>query len=91
MGEIKLTGDERATLQRLESGDTIAYSQDGDVGWFCGGDRARVGNEVIALRNLGFIARRVHKDDETDNYRGMAEYDAITDAGRAAIAKVKSP
>lgn len=89
--EAGLTKAEHTTLVRLAGGDTIAYSQDGDNGWFRSGDRAFVGNEVISLRAQGFIARKMNKDDETDNYRGLAEYDEITDAGRAALAKVQSP
>lgn len=86
---VKLTKAQRATLMRLASGDSIAYSQDGDDGWFTKGDRARVGNEVISLRAKGLIERRIDPSDETDNYRGMAERDVITPAGLEALREVE--
>lgn len=78
----KLTNEERATLQRLGAGDSVTYSQDGDDGWFTGGDTAFVGNEIIGLRKKGLIERVV---DDEENYRGMSERDVISDLGRAAL------
>lgn len=83
---MKLTKAERRTLERLATGDTVAYSQDGDFGWFTQGDRAFVGDEIMSLRKKQLIERRIHPDDDSDNYRGMAEFDAINEAGRAALA-----
>ncbi len=73
------------TLARLATGDTIVYSQDGDNGWFTRGDRAFIGDEVISLRKRGFITHKLDPKDETDNYRGMAEFDCISDAGLIAL------
>ncbi len=78
----KLTEDELSVLRRLESGDTICFSQDGDEAWFTGGDRAFLGREVVSLRDKG-LTRRVVEDEE--NYRGMSERDIISDLGRAAL------
>lgn len=82
----KLTKEEKATLARLADGDSVAYSQDGDDGWFTQGDRAFVGNEIISLRSKGLIERTC-LDDE--NYRGMSERDVISDAGRQALSGAK--
>lgn len=88
---VKLTGDERRTLARLATGDTIVYSQDGDCGWFtrwnAEGKHDFVGNEIMTLRAKHLIRRRIDPDDDSDNYRGMAEFDTISDAGIAALAK----
>lgn len=71
-------------LKRLASGDTIHYSQDGDMAWFAKGDRAFVADTpIIEARQLGYLER---KCDDDENYRGTAEYDTISDKGRAAIA-----
>ena len=78
----KMTKEELATLARLNAGDSVVYSQDGDDGWFTGGDRAFVGNEIIRLRKKGLIERVV---DDEENYRGMSERDVISDAGRSAL------
>lgn len=82
----KLTKEELATLARLADGDSIAYSQDGDDGWFTQGDRAFVGNEITSLRKKGLI-ERVCNDEE--NYRGMSERDVISNVGRAALSGSK--
>ena len=78
-GEIN---DEMEILRRLADGDTIAYSQDGDMAWFTKGDRAFAGNAVMDLRSRGFLKRCC---DDEENYRGLAEYDTISDLGRAAL------
>ncbi len=79
----QLVDDDLVVLQRLADGDTIKFSQDGDAAWFTKGDRAFVGDAVIRLREKGFTERRC---DDDENYRGMSEYDAISDVGRAALA-----
>jgi hypothetical protein len=78
----QIVTDTLTILRRLADGDTIVYSQDGDTGWFTKGDRAFVGDEIMTLRSCGFIKREIDPNDETDNYRGMAEYDTITEVGR---------
>lgn len=83
-----LTSAEYTTLSRLATGDAIAYSQDGDDGWFVDGDRAWIGREVVSLRAKGLI-KRVCLDEE--NYRGMSDRDVISDAGRALLAALKEP
>jgi hypothetical protein len=76
-------------LHRLAAGDSIAYSQDGELGWFTDGDRALVSDRAVwALRNGGLITR-VCLDDE--NYRGMSERDVISEAGRASLTKAEAP
>lgn len=75
--------DEIEILSRLSNGDTVVYSQDGECGWFTKGDRAFVGDAIMALRQKGFLRRQC---DDEENYRGMAEYDTISDAGRAHLA-----
>lgn len=80
---MHLTQAERATLTRLADGDMIAYSQDGDDGWFVEGDRAFIGNEIISLRNKGLI-ERICLDEE--NHRGMSERDVISRLGLEALA-----
>ncbi len=77
--EIK---SEREILERLAAGDKIAFSQDGDDAFFVGGDRAFVGAVIINMRSKGYL-KRIVLDEE--NYRGMAEHDVISDAGRAAL------
>lgn len=80
----KLTKEELTTLSRLNAGDSVVYSQDGDDGWFTEGDRAFVGNEIMSLRKKGFIERVV---DDEENYRGMSERDVISGAGRKALSQ----
>ena len=76
--------DADEALRRLGDGDTIKFSQDGDDAWFTKGDKAFIGDAAIwSLRNRGLIVR---KCDDEDNYRGMSEYDAISDVGRAYLA-----
>lgn len=77
--------DEQEILSRLASGDTIVYSQDGDAGWFTAGDRAFVGNVIMDLREKGYLQRCC---DDEENYRGLSEYDTISDAGRAALSAI---
>jgi hypothetical protein len=79
---MALSDEERACLVRLNAGDSVVYSQDGDNGWFVGGDRAFVGDEIITLRSKGMI-KRVFDDDE--DYRGLSARDVISEIGRAAI------
>lgn len=74
--------DETEILQRLAEGDTIVFSQDGDMAWFTKGDRAFVGDAIMSLREKGFLLRRC---DDEENYRGLSEYDTISEAGRAAL------
>ena len=70
-------------LERLAAGDTIHFSQDGDMAWFGKGDRAFVaGNPVIEARRLGYLER---KCGDEENYRGTSEYDTISDKGRIAL------
>jgi hypothetical protein len=93
MSVIKLVEADHAAyeevLRRLGAGDTIVYSQDGEVAWFTGGDRALVSDKAVwSLRNRGFIVR---KCDDEENYRGLSEYDAISEAGRAALAQGEKP
>lgn len=80
----KMTKEELATLSRLNAGDSVVYSQDGDDGWFTCGDRAFVGNEIMSLRKKGFIERIA---DDEENYRGMSERDVISNAGRAVLSQ----
>ncbi len=80
--ERPTVNDSLTILRRLADGDTIVYSQDGDMGWFTKGDRAFVGDKITMLRACGFIKSEIDPTDETDNYRGMAEYDTISDLGR---------
>ena len=87
-GDVQVTEVERATLQRLANGDRIVFSQDGDEAWFTNGDRAHLGDEVMTLRDKGFLLR---KCDDEENYRGMSEYDTISDAGRAALTATQQP
>lgn len=84
MSGVKLTVPERATLSRLNSGDSVVYSQDGDNGWFTNGDRAFVGDEIMSLRRKGLIQRVC---DDEENYRGMAERDVISADGRLALSQ----
>ena len=79
--------DEIQILRRLADGDQIFYSQVGDDGWFSKGDRAFVGNAIISLRQKGYLKRQC---DDEENYRGLAEYDTISAAGRAYLA-LKEP
>ena len=74
--------DEAEILRRLASGDTIVFSQDGDMAWFTKGDRAFVGDAIMELRKKGFLLR---KCDDDENYRGLSEYDTISETGRAAL------
>lgn len=75
---------EREILERLAAGDEIAYSQDGDDAFFTKGDRAFVGPAIIDMRSKGYLKRIVL---DPENYRGVAERDVISDAGRAALSK----
>ena len=70
-------------LARLQAGDAIVYSQDGDLGWFVGGDRAFVSDGVVfTLRRKGQI-KRVIVGDEDENYRGGGERDVFAGAAPA--------
>lgn len=77
-----IVDDEMEILKRLAAGDTIRFSQDGDTAWFTKGDGAFVGNAIISLRSKGYLKREC---DDEENYRGTAEYDTISDLGRAAL------
>ncbi|MDO6966930.1 hypothetical protein [Rhizobium alvei] len=77
-----IVDDETEILKRLAAGDTIRFSQDGDAAWFTKGDGAFVGNAIISLRSKGYLKREC---DDEENYRGMSEYDTISDLGRAAL------
>ena len=70
-------------LMRLANGDTIHYSQDGEMAWFGKGDRTFIADTpIIEARQLGYLER---KCDDEENYRGTAEYDTISAKGRAAF------
>lgn len=78
--------DETAILQRLEDGDEIAYSKDGENAWFTRGDRAWIGDTaVIELRAKGYLHRH-YRDDEDEH--GV---DVISNEGRAAIRSLARP
>lgn len=71
--------DEDTILRRLAEGDTIHFSQDGDMAWFTKGDKAFVGDAIMSLREKGYLSRRC---DDEENYRGLSEYDTISEAGK---------
>lgn len=70
--------DETEVLRRLAEGDEIAFSKDGDNAWFTKGDRAWIGDVVIAMRKKGYLRRYYARDDEWG-------VDVISDKGRAAL------
>jgi len=78
---VKITEQESAALLRLASGDSIAFSQDGNEAWFTS-DGVFLGDEVISLRDKK-LTRRVVLDEE--NYRGLSERDVISDKGLEAL------
>lgn len=78
--------DELVILRRLADGDTIVFSLDGDMAWFTKGDRAFVGDSIMSLREKGHLLRKRDGVDDEDDPRGIAFYDTISDAGRAALA-----
>lgn len=73
--------DEWEILKRLAAGDRIHFSQDGEMAWFIGGDKAFVCG-LSGLRNKGYLSR---KGDDEENYRGGGEYDTISEKGLAAL------
>lgn len=73
------TDDEAEVTRRLIKGERIFYSQDGDVAWLSGGDRAYVSDRVVwALRNNGALTRvsseegRVSCDEASDALRAIS-------------------
>lgn len=84
--ERRQVDDESEILQRLADGDTIVFSLDGDMAWFTNGDRAFVGDAIMRLREKGYLLRKRDAVDDDDDPRGIAEYDTISEAGRAARA-----
>jgi len=74
--------DELEILRRLEGGDSIAYSTDGENAWFCKGNRAWV-NEgaIISMRDKGLLLRSGPDED------GWSGTDTISDKGRSFLAK----
>lgn len=77
--------DEAEILRRLADGDTIVFSMDGDMAWFTKGDRAFVGDTIMSLREKGYLHRKRYTVDDEDDPRGIAFYDTISEAGRAAL------
>ena len=54
---IPTLDDEKSILSRLMSGDSIAYSRDGDTAWFMRGNKAWVGDTIIQMRKDDLLWR----------------------------------
>lgn len=86
---VKLTKAQIYVLERLSAGEKIAYSQDGDDGWFFPSSEwleidCQSLNRLRQLRLIG-------SDPEWEDEGRFGPCDVITPAGRAALQSTQTP